>query len=158
MATMQCPECGREYALSATRCTVDDAELVETLAGDEAGSGEAGDEVDDDVAAVDETDGADDDGDDEPADDRRTRAGRLRDERVVGQDRVLLEQLLAGADVARAWEGTDLVVRAATRRWSTSWSSRCGRPTSPCSIPRPTSWCSRSTTGAPSSWSRSPTG
>jgi len=36
MATMRCPECGREYALSATRCTVDDTELVETLAGDEA--------------------------------------------------------------------------------------------------------------------------
>ena len=111
MATMQCPECGREYALSATRCTVDDAELIETLAGDQP-VGEEPPEVDDDVASVDETDGAEDDDDDEADDPEREQVAYELSE-WSSQDRVLLEQLLAGADVARAWEGTDLVVRAA---------------------------------------------
>ncbi len=69
MATMQCPECGREYALSATRCTVDDAELVETLAGDASGdtwSEAAVDAAHDAVVTPDEDDDADDDSDDDP--------------------------------------------------------------------------------------------
>ena len=124
MATMRCPECGREYALSATRCTVDDAELVETLAGDEPVDAVADASAVDDNPDADgpDADGPDEDGLDEPGaaggssdlgsadDDREQVAYELGD--WSGQDRVMLEQLLAGAGVARAWEGSDLVVRA----------------------------------------------
>jgi hypothetical protein len=107
MATMRCPECGREYGLSATRCTTCDHELVETLAGDEP--------FDDTVGLVDDTsideDEAGEDAVVEDVDDT--------DEHVTyelsdwsREARVMLEQLLSGADIVRAWEGGDLVVRA----------------------------------------------
>jgi hypothetical protein len=112
MASMRCPECGREYALSATRCTVDDRELVETLAGDEPDESVEADEKGASDAAL-------GDADDEPAEVDDGESGGDDAEQVTyelsdwsGQDRVLLEQLLAGAGVARAWEGTDLVVRS----------------------------------------------
>jgi hypothetical protein len=109
MATMQCPECGREYALSATRCTVDDAELIETLAGDEP-AGATPSEVDDGSDSDDETEAPD--ASDGPAEDPEREQVAYELSEWSSQDRVLLEQFLAGADVARAWEGTDLVVRA----------------------------------------------
>jgi hypothetical protein len=114
MASMRCPECGREYALSATRCTVDDVELVETLAGDEPADAPEVSAPEAPETAVDDAtiDASDDDGDaeDEEGDDREQVTYELGE--WSGQDRVMLEQLLAGAGVARAWEGTDLVIRA----------------------------------------------
>jgi len=108
MASMRCPECGREYALSATRCTVDDAELVETLAGDEPVESDDGSA--DPAEAVDPA-GVEVSGSPDEAIESGEQVSYELGE-WAAQDRVMLEQLLAGAGVVRAWEGTDLVVRA----------------------------------------------
>jgi hypothetical protein len=112
MATMRCPECGREYALSASRCTVDDTVLVEALAGDVLVGEQVG-VVDDDVEPDDDADEAEAGDGDEDAEDLEREQVAYELSEWSSQDRVLLEQLLAGAGVARAWEGADLVVRAA---------------------------------------------
>jgi hypothetical protein len=126
MATMRCPDCGREYRLTATRCRSCGADLVETLAGDDPSGAVAEDRVGvdaigDDVIgddAIDEptdegsVEDDEDDEDDEPA--RREESEHVAYElnEWSAQARVLLEQLLTGADITRVWEGTDLVVRA----------------------------------------------
>ncbi len=130
MATMQCPQCHRQYGLSATTCEDCDQALVEVLAGDVSSAPDAvhaptiGDLIDGSrgssepparpavsVAPDVLDDDPDDDGEDpvEPDDDQVTyEMGEWST-----QARVMLEQLLTGAGVPRVWEGTDLVIRAA---------------------------------------------
>ncbi len=139
MAIKRCPRCGTQYQLSAATCPDCEVELVEVLASEvdvdqdapavPATIGEAIDvragasstrtatTVDRPTAPVsvapdvladeDDDDGEDGDG------------GDVADEQVTyemgewsSEARVMLEQLLTGAGIARVWEGTDLVVRA----------------------------------------------
>jgi hypothetical protein len=121
MATMRCPECGRDYRLSATRCRTCDVDLVETLAGDSAATAVVDDVEFDDLDEIDDGDGDAGASDADDVDDGAGDGGEAVEREQVayelnewsGQARVLLDQLLAGANVTRVWEGTDLVVRAA---------------------------------------------
>jgi len=120
-ATRVCPKCGSAYVSSVERCIDCDVDLVDPDNLVDSGSLDSGkldsDNLDsekgDDGRNHGDSDGQDesDGGDDEPAEGPVT--FELHDR--SGEDRTLLEQLLAGAGVVRAWEGTTLVVDAADR-------------------------------------------
>jgi len=99
--TRRCPDCGSEYLSSVEQCIDCEVDLVDVPA-------------DDDEA----TDGAAGDGETSTGG-----WGAAVGDQVVyelhewsGESRMLLEQLLAGAGVARAWEGSTLVVDQSTER------------------------------------------
>ena len=91
--TKWCPDCGSEYLIGVEQCIDCEVDLVDTPPPDR---------------------GTDDGSDDQ---DRDQPSGAAPGDQVSyelnewsGESRMLIEQLMAGAGVARAWEGTTLVI------------------------------------------------
>jgi len=97
-STKVCPNCGSEYVSSVNQCIDCEVDLVDGA-------------MSDDLSAESSGAATGDDGDDTPAEGPVT----YELHEWSGEDRMLLEQLLAGAGIARAWEGTTVVVDAADR-------------------------------------------
>ena len=114
MAIKQCPACGTQHRLTETTCRECGADLVEVLASQVDPSSDTpsnsgatiGTAIDERAAGSASTDEA-------PVGDEAGEHVTYEMGEWSGEARVMLEQLLTGANVTRVWEGTDLVVRAA---------------------------------------------
>jgi hypothetical protein len=102
--TKWCPNCGSEYLTGVEQCIDCEVELVDTPPADVDVDVDI-DEQDGDVVAEDDEGGS--------------TGGAVGDQvsyelnEWSGESRMLIEQLMAGAGVVRAWEGTTLVVSRA---------------------------------------------
>ena len=124
----RCPECGSEFLTTLDRCLDCDGALVERDDGADGDTELNDTELNGDNDNDNDNDG-DGDGDDDHDNDGAAQDSSAPDEVLEGsgplvryelhewsaEGRSLLEQLVAGAGIARAWEGTTLVVGSVHR-------------------------------------------
>ncbi len=100
--TKRCPKCGSEYLPSVEQCIDCEVDLVEFGPDDATGDGSTGDDGTGDGTGVAARTGG--------------RGATVGDQvsyelhEWSGESRMLLEQLLVGVGIARAWEGTTMVI------------------------------------------------